>query len=531
MERLRPADAPEEVEHDEVADAIDVLADMNNEADAMAMPEAQEELQDVTVADIGEDWDEKRIYAFVIAEADRFRKHYDRVFPAYLQEEEDADEEELPKDLLQEPQDLEDDPALSSWKPTRLPPGPPPSGTVLLRAGRDAMAIRRVLVGGLQALFGTLKMRPWTWQDHETHKGELRHYLEAGISVTDLRAAGVLRTYSDLCTRFNFTPADLAVNRMIFSASQLANLFHVTWEKLLLDFAVSPFIYMQVLKLPLEDMASIGLTKHDLLKWDARSVFRQNKRPVPGENDSYSDPHIANLQQRLDRDMFIACPHYQPSDWTMYMGLTVEDLETLGVRGEDLWELWHDSFASVGDILREFGWQPDTAAEKVPRAFRFSKMASVHSTPSLPELSDTLYAPMPGSLRQLKSQQRVGDAVEGAMWEPEEHLLYDDQSSDDDDSSSSEKEEQRQRRAPSSSGHRESNHERHRRKKREHNARKSRHRREHREEEEDSGFGDLIPAISSLLIGPPKNADDQKRSKSRRRKRDHDTREKRHPMH
>lgn len=483
-----------------------------------------------------EEWPPRQVFAATNKEAVRFQslcqrasRLRERAHRKYKQEQEKAGGDST--DTGNAPAKQSGDTAASEAKHTlrtrrrkTSPPPPPPSnGTQIVPAGPKANAIRRVVAGGLSAIINTIRSRPWTWEDHVTYKAELRHYLEANISVMDLRMSGVLRTYTDLSQRFKFSPANLAVNRRLMSANQLRELFSVGWEELLIDYGASPYLYLAVFKLPLEDIASLGITLPTLMKWDPEAVYKSrsldvNQGPISTDSD-FSDAIVANMRRSLDREMFLMCDHYLPRDWNMYLNMTYRELRRLRITADDLMNLWRDRYNTLEDILTELGWDREHTKGRLPRGFEFSGKPR-HDGPGQKRATRRTepIGPAPGSLRQMRSQTGTDDDLfEAVRWDIDTERLEPGAS---DDTSSEEDEPKEKRKGqssrpqrkpkPASANKRSKKDGRRRRRKRDSLSSSG-------SDAEDGGIADMFPVLSNLFAGSP-STQSQSRSRQRRRR-------------
>lgn len=255
--------------------------------------------------------------------------------------------------------------------------GEPDDHLVLVPSGPKAVALKRKLKSSFSAIGQFVKREPWRWKDHKESNAKLADYLEAGVSLADLRQTGVIETYSHLVKRLGFRLPDLAVSSERLSVSLLKTLYGIDWKRLLVDFGASPYLLLHKLKLPLEDLATLGLAKETLLNWDPRPVFSEFQRDLPEPTSSLT----LHLYEPLDRSLFLSCGHYLPSDWHFALNLTWRDLAALGVSASDLSTLWRGHYATVGDILRELDWSPTSPNEPLPRPFRPRKRVAPKKPP------------------------------------------------------------------------------------------------------------------------------------------------------
>ena len=200
------------------------------------------------------------------------------------------------------------------------------------------------------------KSTNFTWADHVRLGATLNDYINAGISVTDLRGCHVARTYIHLRDDFGFNPIDLTINNKLFSASHLRMLYEIDWKRLLLDFAVGPEDYLLRLKLPLNDLVTLGLDITTLVEWPYLAVYKENGRNPPGKNSE--DRRRRSMRNALDRKLFIKCTHYLPSHWYSYMGVDYTTLtNVLHLSGDDVWAMWGEKhYLSLAELAKAFGY-------------------------------------------------------------------------------------------------------------------------------------------------------------------------------
>lgn len=417
----------------------------------MPVSTAEEEEEE----DQHEDWiSTEDMLIFVQAEVARFNEDFSRVCPPRFLEEhhrrsdtQDTTVVAVAATATPTETDRQVQTHASTTRLIQIDHEPSPD-TILVEAGQQAARLRGIMGRGFKGTLATIRGRPWTWEDHLDSKAELLHYLEAGVSLSDLRKSGALVTYTDLMGRFQFSPTDLVKNRLLFTANHMALFFpHVTWTQLLLDFGLSPYVCLVELKLPLEDLATLQMSKRDLLKWNPAPIFKKHNRPLSGgTEETYSNPHLANLNRPLDRDMFMRCPHYRPSDWYNFLNITWRDLLKLGVTGNDLWRLWSNDFAALVDIVKCLGWSPDeskklpftieaepTAAQqqRSKKKKNKNKKTANHRSRQKREFVDP--DTPPGSLRQFRAQHNMVQASESNLWQPTDEEPESLSGSDDDD--------------------------------------------------------------------------------------------------
>jgi hypothetical protein len=286
----------------------------------------------------------------------------------------------------------------------------------------------------------------------------------------------------------------------------------VGWEELLLDFGASPYLYLAVFKLPLEDLASLGITLDVLCQWDAKRVYRKHGLdPAHGPmapDLPYSDAIVANLGRALDRDLFLLCKHYEPTDWNLYMNMTYRDLRRLGIKAEDLMRLWPESYSTLEDILVDFGWDKKHTRGALPRGFAYASNSAKRDARLPVHKEGSVLGAAPGSLRQMRAQRGGDNLFEEVKWDVDTDLLEPvssgDTTSSEEDAAPKSRATRRSQAKPTPNKQTQQTRQPRRRRKKEE---------DYRSEESGGGFGDIFPALANLLAGPPASppARDRKR--------------------
>jgi len=214
-------------------------------------------------------------------------------------------------------------------------------------------------------LTSLFKTKPFTWADHKRFHPTLRDYLQAGVSVSNLRGCHAAQTYLNLRDAFDFSPDDLVIDNKLFSVNHLRMFYGVDWKRLLIDFALGPEGYLDVLRLPLNNLVTLGLDFHTLHKWPYRDVFREFDKDLPGRDSE--DRLRCRMRARLNRNLFMRCTHYKPTEWRDGLNMDYHTLaEDLELSGDDLWQMWGEKYyTSIEEIAEAFGYDP-TSDEPFP---------------------------------------------------------------------------------------------------------------------------------------------------------------------
>lgn len=279
-------------------------------------------------------------------------------------------------------------------------------GTVLAQGESATRLISRLqeqagsLGLGMRKLRSLFSSAQFTWADHKLLRPALRDYLESGVSVSNLYKARVAYTYLQLRDELRFMPDDLAVDRSLLSCSHLRLLYGITWQRLLVDYAVGPRDYLLRLRLPLEDLCMLDLSIDVLVRWPWKRVFKEMGREPPGTRAM--DPRTVSMRQPLDRQLFRQCSDaYEPHAWTMYMGVSYRTLlDDIGLHAKDPWRLWGDThFLSLKDMARAFGYRSrsgDSMPFVLPKRPKRTRARSRHDPDDLFSGSDDEDEDVPG---------------------------------------------------------------------------------------------------------------------------------------
>jgi hypothetical protein len=258
----------------------------------------------------------------------------------------------------------------------------PPSQSDIVSAVLKYMVERKLLLLG-ETLKITLRLAnplgpgPLTWGDlrkpkvdekapyENISRVDLKALVKCGVSLTDLRQAGVAATWEDLKQRFAFNPTALSVNYAKLNLARLKNLYHVDWVDMAIDFQVGIYDYLINFALPLQDLNMFGLNMDIALHWRDRLDAAYVARGYPSllrEVQKYS--HLQrNLLRDVNKEIFLQRMEKlaqlgtleMPQDWVMFFGMNGEHVLTLGLTKSELLRLWGRQHKSLDAILDAFG--------------------------------------------------------------------------------------------------------------------------------------------------------------------------------
>jgi hypothetical protein len=189
--------------------------------------------------------------------------------------------------------------------------------------------------------------------------------VKCGVSITDLRQAGVASTWADLKQRFAFHPAALMLNYGKLNLSRLKSLYKIDWVEMALDFQVGIYDYLINFGLSLQDLNMFGLNMDIALNWRTKldEAYVTHGYPSP-LRDAQGYSHLqSNLLRDLDKKVFLlrlqkmskAGVLEMPDDWVMFFAMTGEHLVTLGMTKRELLSVWGGHYKGLPEILHAFG--------------------------------------------------------------------------------------------------------------------------------------------------------------------------------
>jgi hypothetical protein len=194
---------------------------------------------------------------------------------------------------------------------------------------------------------------------------DIKALVKCGVSLTDLRQAGVAATWEDLKQRFAFNPTALVVNYAKLNLARLKNLYQVDWVDMAIDFQVGIYDYLINFALPLQDLNMFGLTMDIAMHWSDRLDAAYVARGYPSllrEVQKYS--HLQrNLLRDVNKEIFLQRMEKlaqlgtleMPQDWVMFFGMNGDHLLALGLTKSELLRLWGRQHKSLDAILDLFG--------------------------------------------------------------------------------------------------------------------------------------------------------------------------------